>query len=139
MCIEKTAAADLFTGYKNVSWPVSNIIHDRFVLNQESTNPFRILLCGAHDMGIQETESLILDGGYITAVGYLKESNGSYSVVPEILTSCDHNMLLKKVSDLRQEVVWKLIVFGTIGAILCLVMCRRKKRAADTDDVDWNR
>lgn len=83
-----------------------------------------------------ETESLILDGCYITAVGNLKESNGSYSIVPEILTSCDHGMLLKKVSDLRAEVVSKLILFGTIGAILCLVIFRRKKRSnSDTTSV----
>lgn len=57
---------DLFTGYRNVSWPVSNVFHDKFTLAPEVTHPFRILLNGVQDIGIQETESLILEGGYLS-------------------------------------------------------------------------
>uniref|UniRef100_A0A336LYU5 CSON011109 protein n=1 Tax=Culicoides sonorensis TaxID=179676 RepID=A0A336LYU5_CULSO len=135
--LRQTAAADLFTGYKNVSWPASNIVHDRFIVNTESTNPLKIMLCGSHEMGIQETESLILDGGYITAVGYLMPSHdGNFRIAAEMLTTCDKSMLLKKVGDLRAELVSKLIFYGTITAILCLFILKRKwkqsRKASET-------
>lgn len=125
----QTAYADLFTGYKNVAWPVSNIIHDKFIVNTQSTNPLKIMLCGAHELGTQETESLILDGSYLTAVGYLRPSHdGNFRIAAEMLTTCDKSMLLKKVGDIRASLVSKLIFFGTIAGILCLLILKDKIR-----------
>lgn len=63
--LQQASATDLFTGYRNVTWPVSNVFHDKFVVNTDTTNPFKMMLMGAQELGVQETESLILDGGYL--------------------------------------------------------------------------
>lgn len=63
--LSNAGATDLYTGYRNVSWPEANIFHDSFVVNKDAVNPFKIMLMGAHDLGVQETESLIVDGGYL--------------------------------------------------------------------------
>lgn len=125
----QTSASDLFTGYPNVAWPASNIIHDKFIVNTQSTNPLKIMLCGAHELGTQETESLILDGGYLTAMGYLRPSHdGNFRIAADILTTCDKSMLLKKVGDIRASLVTKLIFFGTIFGILGLIILKNKIR-----------
>ncbi|XP_063697302.1 uncharacterized protein LOC134828206 [Culicoides brevitarsis] len=137
--LRQTASADLFTGYNGVSWPASNIIHDKFIVNDESTNPFKIMLCGAHELGTQETESLILDGGYITALGYLRPSHdGNYRMAAEILTTCDKNLLLKKIGDIRASLVMKLMIFGTLFGILGLIVLRRKYRE-NKDNAEMDR
>lgn len=89
------------------------------------------MLCGAHELGVQETESLIIDGGYLTAVGYLRPSHdGNFRIAAEMLTTCDKSMLLKKVGDIRASLVSKLIFFGTIAGILCLFILKNKIRGS---------
>lgn len=64
--LSQAAALDLFTGYRNVTWPVSNIFYDKFTFNSDSINPLKVLFNGVQTIGIQETESLILDGSRLS-------------------------------------------------------------------------
>lgn len=73
--LNQATTNDLFTGYRNITWPLSNVFHDSFKVQTETVNPFKTMLMGVHDVGIQETESLILDGSYLAGLKIIQIIN----------------------------------------------------------------
>jgi len=131
--LNQASTLDLFTGYRNVTWPVSNVFFDTFTVNAEAVNPFKMLLNGVQEVGIQETESLILDGGNLSALGYLRFKDEQFNIMVDLLTACDRSMLLKKISDIRAELATKIVIFGTMTLVMTLIFFSRRKRGTYND------
>lgn len=58
-------------------------------------------------------------------MGHLQSKNGEISILVDLLTMCNREMLLQKVSDIRSEYASKMLVIGTFGAIFAGILCRR--------------
>lgn len=57
----------------------------------------------------------------------------------DLLTACDHTMLLKKLSDIRSEYAVKLLFFGTIGTVLWFMFIKRLwyEYTSSKNDNEW--
>lgn len=78
---------------------------------------------------------------FYIAIGHLRVKNDEYSILVDLLTTCDRNMLLKKLSDIRSEYASKLIFFGTIGAILSVVFFRYlfiETKGGNKGNAEWD-
>lgn len=91
---------------------------------------------GVRQKGMQTTEEVLRDGSFITAVGELELDGDSVrlqpsTVAPMFLTTATKNTLVKKFEEAKNSMLFKVIVCGTISAVLVGLIAkkiyRRKK------------
>uniref|UniRef100_A0A1Q3FAG0 RING-type E3 ubiquitin transferase n=1 Tax=Culex tarsalis TaxID=7177 RepID=A0A1Q3FAG0_CULTA len=95
---------------------------------------------GVRQKGMQTTEEVLRDGSFITAVGELELDGDSVrlqpsTVAPMFLTTATKNTLMKKFEEAKSSMLFKVVVCGTISAVLVGLIAkkiyRRKKMEWD--------
>ncbi|XP_029734744.1 mitochondrial E3 ubiquitin protein ligase 1 [Aedes albopictus] len=85
---------------------------------------------GVRQKGMQTTEEVLRDGSFITAVGEIELDGNTLrlqpsSVAPMFLTTATRNTLLKKFEEAKSSMLFKVIVCGTISAVLVGLITRK--------------
>lgn len=85
---------------------------------------------GVRQRGMQTTEEVLRDGSFITAVGEIELDGNTMrlqpsSVAPMFLTTATRNTLLKKFEEAKSSMLFKVIVCGTISAVLAGLITRK--------------
>ncbi|XP_055603569.1 mitochondrial E3 ubiquitin protein ligase 1 [Uranotaenia lowii] len=95
---------------------------------------------GVRQKGLQTTEEVLRDGSFITAVGELELDGDNVrlqpsSVAPMFLTTATKNTLLKRYGEAKSSMLFKVIVCGTVAAVLIGVITRKiyKRKKAEWD------
>uniref|UniRef100_A0A182NIM5 RING-type E3 ubiquitin transferase n=1 Tax=Anopheles dirus TaxID=7168 RepID=A0A182NIM5_9DIPT len=100
------------------------------------------LFSGVRQKGLQTTEEMLRDGSFITAVGELELDDGSVRLHPPsngspmFLTTATKNTLLKRLEEARSSMLLKVIVCGTISAVLIGLITRKvyKRKKQEWDE-----
>ncbi|XP_065090491.1 mitochondrial E3 ubiquitin protein ligase 1 [Ochlerotatus camptorhynchus] len=85
---------------------------------------------GVRQKGMQTTEEVLRDGSFITAVGEIELDGNTIrlqpsSVAPMFLTTATRNTLLKKFEEAKSSMLFKVIICGTISAVLVGLITRK--------------
>ncbi|XP_055531899.1 mitochondrial E3 ubiquitin protein ligase 1 [Wyeomyia smithii] len=94
---------------------------------------------GVRQKGIQTTEEVLRDGSFITAVGEIELDGNSIrlqpsTVAPMFLTTATKNTLLKRFEEAKSSMLFKVIVCGTISAVLIGLI---SKKIYKRKKVEW--
>ncbi|XP_058462180.1 mitochondrial E3 ubiquitin protein ligase 1 [Malaya genurostris] len=95
---------------------------------------------GVRQKGMQTTEEVLRDGSFITAVGEIELDGNSIrlqpsSVAPMFLTTATKNTLLKKFEEAKSSMLFKVIICGTISAVLIGLITRKVWKRKK---MEWN-
>lgn len=96
---------------------------------------------GVRQKGMQTTEEVLRDGSFITAVGEI-ELDGSTirmqpsPVAPMFLTTATKNTLLKRFEEAKSSMLFKVVVCGTISAVLVGLIAKKiyKRKKIEWDE-----
>lgn len=85
---------------------------------------------GVRQRGMQTTEEVLRDGSFITAVGEIELDGNTMrlqpsSMAPMFLTTATRNTLLKKFEEAKSSMLFRVIVCGTISAVLAGLIARK--------------
>lgn len=96
---------------------------------------------GVRQKGMQTTEEVLRDGSFITAVGEIEMDGNCIrlqpsSVAPMFLTTATKNTLLKKFEEAKSSMLFKVIICGTISAVLIGLITRKiyKRKKMEWDE-----
>ncbi|XP_055619044.1 mitochondrial E3 ubiquitin protein ligase 1 [Toxorhynchites rutilus septentrionalis] len=96
---------------------------------------------GVRQKGMQTTEEILRNGSFITAVGELELDGNSIRlqpspVAPMFLTTATKSTLLKKFEEAKNSMLFKVIVCGTISAVLVGLITRKiyKRKKMEWDE-----
>ncbi|XP_053672374.1 mitochondrial E3 ubiquitin protein ligase 1 [Anopheles nili] len=100
------------------------------------------LFSGVRQKGLQTTEEMLRDGSFITAVGELELDDSGVRLVPPsngspmILTTATKSTLLKRLEEAKSSNLFKVIVCGTISAVLIGLIARKiyKRKKQEWDE-----
>lgn len=85
---------------------------------------------GVRQKGLQTTEEVLRDGSFITAVGEIELDGDTVrlqpsTVAPMFLTTATKNTLMKKFDEAKSSMLFKVIVCGTVSAVLVGLIARK--------------
>ncbi|XP_073842026.1 mitochondrial E3 ubiquitin protein ligase 1 [Musca autumnalis] len=85
---------------------------------------------GVRQKGLQTTEEVLRDGSFITAIGELEADGKTLRLQPSplgplFLTTATKSTLIKKFEEAKNSMLFKILVCGTIGAVLVGVVGRK--------------
>ncbi|XP_052862669.1 mitochondrial E3 ubiquitin protein ligase 1 [Anopheles cruzii] len=100
------------------------------------------LFSGVRQKGLQTTEELLRDGSFITAVGELELDDSGIRLqpastgAPMFLTTATKNTLLKRLEEAKSSTLVKVLLCGTISAVLVGLIARKmyKRKKTERDE-----